>query len=159
MRDLLQEELTGPPATVVIVGKSYPIAFTMAAAIAYKKATGKSLFDLAESKQISLAADPERWLACLWAGLHQEDEKGEWTAPLTLPQLKRLRIVGSQLTNIDAAMWAAFANGMPKSKEDADPKDAAPGELEPVPSLKASPGLIGSTRAPDVVSASGAESS
>jgi|ERR1700683_131486 len=126
MKDLLQEELTGAEITVTIVGEEYPIAYNMAAAIAYKKATGKSLFDVEESKHLSLVEDPERWLALLWAGLHQEDAEGNWAAPLTLRQLKRLRIADAQLAVLDAKIWSAFRANMPKAKEDPDPNALAP---------------------------------
>src|ERR1700676_5333801 len=118
MTDLLQQELTGPPVTVTIAGKAYPIAFTMAAAIAYKQTTGKSLFSLEESIHISLVEDPERWLACLWAGLHQEDAQGKWAAPISLQELKRLKIAQSKLVEIDSSMWAAFRGDMPKPREE-----------------------------------------
>jgi hypothetical protein len=90
MVDLLQEELTGPPVFVVIAGKECPLTYTMAAAIAYKQQTKKSLFDIDESRLIDLREDPERWLQCLWAGMHQEDAEGKWVAPFTLAELKRL---------------------------------------------------------------------
>ena len=125
MKDLLQQELTGPPVTVAIAGKEYLIAYTMAAAIAYKQATGKSLFSLEESKHIGLTEDPERWLACLWAGLHQEDAQGKWAAPISLQELKRLKISQSGLAEIDARMWAAFRGDMAKPREDESPNAEA----------------------------------
>jgi hypothetical protein len=130
MNDLLQEEITGPSVTVEITGKQYPISFTMAAAIAYKQATGCSFFSLEESKQIELVTDPERWLMFLWAGLHQEDASGKWGAPLSLQELRRLKIATAELIKIDAAMWSAFRADMPR-KEDAAPNAVAPGEPEP----------------------------
>ena len=58
MTDLLQQEITRPPVTVTIAGKAYPIAFTMAAAIAYKQATGTALlsYPLRTASTCALAA-------------------------------------------------------------------------------------------------------
>jgi hypothetical protein len=149
MTDLLQQELTRPPVTVTIGGKECPLAFTMAAAIAYKQATGKSLFNLEESRSISLVEDPERWLACLWAGLHQEDAAGKWSAPISLQELKRLKIAQANLVEIDAAMWTAFRGDSPKPREEDSRPNAAAAEddrILPVQGLSLTP--PGSTPVP-----------
>jgi len=164
MKDLLQQELTGPQVTVSIAGKEHPISYTMAAAIAYKQATGKSLFSLEESKHISLIEDPERWLACLWAGLHQEDAQGKWVTPISLQELKRLRIAQSGLVTIDASMWAAFRGDMPKPREDetSPNAEAAIATENPEPAIAAIALSLtppGCTPVPDGASDSAASSS
>jgi hypothetical protein len=121
MSDLLQEELTGPPVTVTIAGKDYPLAYSMASAIFYKKATKVSLFAPGESTKIPLTEDPERWLALLWAGLHQEDAQGNWSAPLTLRELMRLKIADADLAMLDAAIWSAFRKSNPDPRKEEDP--------------------------------------
>jgi|SRR5580704_369629 hypothetical protein len=153
MTDLLQEELTGAPVTVTIAGVEYPLTYTMAAVILYKQKTSDSLF-LAESfTRIDLGADPERWLFCLWAGLHKRDAKGEWRSPLTLEALQE-KIDFSNAAEISIAMAKALTSSMPKPrKEDTSPNAAAPGELAQPPAIVANPPkiknaeLIGSTPA------------
>jgi len=145
MTDLLQQEITGPPVTVMIAGQEYPLAYPMAAACAYKQATGKSMFDPQESASLSLRTDPDRWLALLWAGLHQEVSAGNWTAPVTLQDLRRLRIADADLAKLDAAVWAAFRPSQParkERKETADPNAGAPGEPAPLAVFAVKPATI-----------------
>jgi hypothetical protein len=147
MNDILDTELTGPQTTVLIRGTQRPLAYPLHAVILYKQKTGDSLFVSENFKKIDLQTDPERWLACLWAGLHQFSD-GKWTAPFSLEELESL-VDFSNSVEISVSMVKALTQSMPKAAEDADPKEAAPGEPEQPPKS------TGSTTGPseDLVSA------
>ena len=129
MKDVLEQELTGVPVTVLIRGTERPLAYPMHAAILYKQRTGDSLFVSENFKKIDLAADPERWLNCLWAGLHQFDQETKcWKAPFTFEELQAL-VDFSNAGEITVQMVRALAQHMPKPKA-LDPKAEAPGPIE-----------------------------
>jgi hypothetical protein len=126
MKDLLQQELTGPPVLVRLKGMQFPLAYPIHAVILYKQKTGDSLFVADSFKKIDLGADPERWLACLWAGLHYQRETGEWKSPFTLEDLQGM-IDFSNAGEISVAMAKALTQSMPRPrKEDTDPNAGAP---------------------------------
>jgi hypothetical protein len=155
MTDLLQYEIAGPSVKVRLRGGEYPLAYQMHAVILYKQKTGDSLFLGGSFKKIDLGADPERWLACLWAGLHSQNLKGDWHAPFSLPQLEGM-IDFSNAGEISIAMARALVQSMPKPrKDDADPNAAAPGEPEQEarqPGTALSMTLPGSTPVPAAAS-------
>lgn len=132
MNDILQEELTGPQTTVMIRGTERPLAYPLHAVILYKQKTGDSLFVSENFKKIDLQTDPERWLACLWAGLH-EFLDGKWTVPFSLEELESL-VDFSNSVEISVQMVKALTQSMPK-KAESDPNVAAPGEPVQPPKL------------------------
>lgn len=128
--DLLDQEITGLPITVRIRGSERPLAYPLHAVILYKQLTGDSLFAKEVYDKIDLSTDPERWLACLWAGLH-EFVDGKWKVYCTREELGSL-IDFSNASEISIAMVRALTQSMPKvKKENSSPKEAAPGEPEP----------------------------
>ncbi len=123
--NLIDREILGEPVTVMIGGALRPLAYPMHAVILYKQKTGDSLFDAKCWPLIDLMSDPERWLACLWAGLHEQQTDKSWKSPLTLDELGGL--VGfDNAGEISRAMVRALTQYMPKAKDASDPKDAAP---------------------------------
>jgi hypothetical protein len=159
MKDLLQQEITGAPVTVRIRGLDRTLAYPLYAVILYKQLTGDSLFVKASFEKIDLATDPDRWLKCLWAGLHVFNR--EWSVPFPLEELAVL-IDFSNAGEISIAMARALTQSMPKArkedarKEDADPNAEAPGSpaliaVDPVSSVT-SPASTGSTPEPVDVS-------
>ena len=129
MKDVLDQEITGSPATVLIGGRSHQLAYPMHNIIVYKQRTGDSLFDVEAWPRIDLKQDPERWLACLWAGLHLQQEDKVWKAPYTFEELGAL-VDFRNAGEISSAMVKALTRYLPKP----DPKAPAPGE----PALDAS---------------------
>jgi hypothetical protein len=106
---------------------------------------GDSLF-LAESwLRIDLNSDPERWLACLWCGMHELQADGEtWKAPFTRVELEYSIGLCQETRQISDKMIEAMTAWMPKAKAP-DPNAAAPearkapapitiAEVEPIPS-------------------------
>jgi hypothetical protein len=221
MPDLLQQELAGPPVTVVIGGNSYVLTYGMAAVIVYKtetariersrpqpvvkdpkcicgepqsRHTGPSQIILGEDEEllcwafrlydplqgdslltreswsrIDLDLDPERWLACLWAGLHRLVRDGsneKWEAPMSLASLGSMIPVGPDARQLSIAMVKAlrYAAVQPR-KDDADPNVEAPAAdlTKDVPAQSsasgASPTSTGSTPEPGAASESAAPSS
>jgi hypothetical protein len=112
MRDALEKEIAGDAITVQIRGTERPLAYPMHAVILYKQLTGDSLFVQNAFDKIDVREDPERWLKCLWAGLHVFAE-GKWTAPLTFEELSAL-IDFSNAGEISIQMAKAVTQSMPK---------------------------------------------
>ena len=127
MTDILEKEITSGPVPVSIRGSIHPLAYPMHNVIVYKQQTGDSLFDTQAWPRIDLQQDPGRWLACLWAGLHQQQSDKSWKAPYTIEELGALVDFGNA-AEISIAMVKALLQFMPKPKDDA-PKAPAPGEL------------------------------
>ena len=136
MKDILEQEITGSPVTVLICGRSHELAYPMHNVIVYKRCTGDSLFDVDAWPRIDLTEDPERWLACLWAGLHLQMEDKSWKAPYTIEELGAL-VDFRNAGEISSSMVKALTRYLPKP----DPKAPAPGEPAPEASQtrKASP--------------------
>src|SRR5882724_11421640 len=87
MNDALQKELA-KPGVLALGDLEYPFAFPMGAILAYKEKTGDNLFQLENWKKINPAEDPERFLYCLWAGLHAYDpDQGKLVPALTVDQI------------------------------------------------------------------------
>jgi hypothetical protein len=128
MIDALAKEITdGGPAEVRIRGVMYLLAYPMHNVIVYKHQTGDSLFAAANWLKVDLEEDPERWLACLWAGLHQEQSDHSWKAPVTLAELGGL-VDFSNASQITRAMVQALTSYFPKRKDSASPNATAPAE-------------------------------
>lgn len=160
MQDVLEKEITGEPVLVAICGTERPLAFQMHAVILYKQKTGDSLFDPKSWSKIDLQTDPERWMACLWAGLHQQQPDKSWKAPFTLDELGGLiKFDFAETTAITVQIGKALAAYMPKPKpaEPDSPKAPAPGELALIEgtkeTAKVNSFVSGSGPAPSSVSA------
>jgi hypothetical protein len=159
MNDALEKQITGEPVTVTICGTPRRLEYRFAAIIAYQEKTGDSLFDRSAYGRIDLAKDPKRWLACLWAGLHEPQPDKSWKAPFTFEELTGLVDLSPEnAAEISIAMVRALRSYFPKAKDEPVPKDAAPGELAPnqTPTSPTSPS---STRAPGADSALAGSSS
>jgi hypothetical protein len=133
--DVLEKEITGGPVTVEIRGSLRALAYPMHNVIVYKQQTGDSLFAAESWQKIDLQTDPERWLACLWAGSHEQQSDKSWKAPYTLEELGALVDFGNA-AEISIAMVKALTAFMPKAKE-VSPKAPAPElvevEIDPLP--------------------------
>jgi hypothetical protein len=132
--DVLEKEITGGPFTVTIRGTARPLAYSMYAVILYKQKTGDSLFDPASWPRIDLQQDPARWMACLWAGMHEQQADKSWKAPFTIDELGGL-IGFDNAGEISVAMVKALTQYMPKAKEQSSPKMEAPAGSEATPEL------------------------
>lgn len=111
---------------------------------------GDSLFDFEAWRKIDINVDPERWLVCLWCGMHERQDNGTWKAPLTLAELEDAIGISPETRTISEKMFDALAAWMPKGKA---PNAAAPGEPaqeNPKPPSSADSGLA---PASDTVSA------
>jgi hypothetical protein len=149
MADILDHEINGAPVTVNIRGTERPLCYSMHNVIVYSQLTGDSLFVKASFEKIDLAKDPEKWMACLWAGLHElSPDKKTWVAPFTLAELGAL-VDFTNAGDVSVSMVRALAASMPKPKEK-DPKAEAPSKVE----QPKSPNSHGSMRAHEGVSAS-----
>ena len=133
MKDVLEKEITGPALTVEIRGSVHPLAYPMHNVILYKHATGDSLFDAKSWPRIDLQTDPERWITCLWAGLHQRNADGTWKAPYTFEELGAL-VDFSNAAAISIEMVKALTAHMPKAK-DVPPNVEAPAAPGDAPTL------------------------
>lgn len=112
--DILSREIAAP--VLVMVGGAYHIiAYPMHAVILYKQRTGDSLFQAESWKRIDLENDPERWLSCLWAGLHQRQADGAWRSPYSYDDLAGLVHFGNA-GEISQAMVKALIAFMPKAE-------------------------------------------
>jgi hypothetical protein len=125
MKTVLDREITGEPVLVSIRGTERPLAYPMHAVILYKQKTGDSLFVGENWAKIELTADPERWLACLWAGLHVQQPDKSWKSPFTLDELGAL-IAFDNAGEISLVMAKALKQYLPKAED--DPKTQAPAD-------------------------------
>jgi hypothetical protein len=142
MQDVLEKEIAGgEPVTVRIRGTERPLAYPMHAVILYKQLTGDSLFARENYDKIDVREDPERWLKCLWAGLHQFAE-GKWMAPVTIEELGAL-VDFSNAGEISVQMAKAITQAMPKADPDAKKEKALAVTHEKLPPISA-----GSTSGP-----------
>lgn len=98
---------------------------------------GDSLANRFSWARIDLDLDPERWLACLWAGLHQLQPDGKtetWKAPMTLGALGAMLPVGAGLRELSMKMAEALIQHQPRVKEpDRKNADAPAAETTPAP--------------------------
>jgi hypothetical protein len=149
MTDVLEKEIAGgDPITVRIRGSERPLLYTMHAFVLYKQLTGDSLFVQENFAKIDVREDPDRWLKCLWAGLHQF-AGGKWTSPFTLEELGAL-LDYSNTGEIAVPMAKALTRSMPKADPDAR-KEPAPEVADPAPVItreKLTPISSGSTSEP-----------
>jgi hypothetical protein len=158
MTDALEKQITGEPVTVLIAGTARRLEYRFAAIIAYQEKTGDSLFDRSTYQRIDLAKDPKRWLACLWAGLHEKQPDKSWKAPFTFDELTGLVDLSPEnAAEISIAMVNALRSYFPKAKDEPVPKDAAPGELAQNPTT--SPTSPSSTPGPGYDSTSAGSNS
>lgn len=142
---LLEQELTGTAPVLVKLGaKKYPLAYPLHAVLLYKsetlkierdravdeesraKAKGDNLFQTNTWNKIGPDDDPERFLACLWVGLHQEQPDHTW-----LPELSKEEICSladfSNAPDIVLAITKALLSYFPEEKKEA----ASPNEQTP----------------------------
>jgi hypothetical protein len=128
MPDALDIEITdGGPAEIMLRGTVHRLAYPIHNVIVYKRQTGDSLFAKTSWSKVDLEEDPERWLACLWAGMHQEQPDHTWKAPFTLEELGGL-VDFSNSNAITLAMVKAMISYLPKKKEGTSPNATAPAE-------------------------------
>jgi hypothetical protein len=124
MNATLEQELTGgAPVTVKLGGEEYPLAFPMHAVILYKQLTGDNLFHGGWEK-IAPLEDPERFIACLYAGIQTYDaEHDSWRAPLSQNRLMSLIDFGPGVNEICGAITRALTRCFPKVEASAgEPK-------------------------------------
>lgn len=132
----------------------------------YDPLQGDSLLTSASWKRIDLDLDPERWLACLWAGLHRLTSDGQrWEAPMSLASLGSMIPVGPGARELSMKMVEALSYGSVKPrKEGASPNAGAPAASEAPAQSEPSPSslsmtLPGSTPVPAAASDSAAPNS
>lgn len=124
----------------------------------YDPAQGDSLLTPGSWKRIDLDQDPERWLACLWAGLHQLSKDGtKWEAPLSLAALGSKIPVGAGARALSLKMIEALQSSAERPrKADTSPNAAAPELVRKGPPAPPHPVMstesTGSTPAQDVAS-------
>ena len=112
------------------------------------RTSGDSLYDWRAWLEIDLNIDPERWLACLWAGLHERQADGKtWKAPFTFDELQETIGLSPEVRAvIDAKMREAMTAWFPKAKpKDASPNGQAAPDAGPAPSTTVSQTNAGST--------------
>jgi hypothetical protein len=117
--DLLEKEITGAPVTVTLGGEEYTLAYPISAIILYKQKTGDNLFRRESWQKVAPVEDPERFLACLWAGLqtHHPD--------MSIDKLGGL-VDFHNAAELNLAIARAIASYFPQNKEGADPNAMAP---------------------------------
>jgi len=94
---------------------------------------GDSLFNFESWLKIDLASDPERWTACLWAGMHELQPDGKtWKAPFTFEELEASIGICAETRAIDVKMGEAMRAWWPKAKAP-DPNAQAAPEASPAP--------------------------
>lgn len=81
--------------------------------------TGDSLFQMENWRKINPEEDPERLLACLWAGL-------ESNHPELKPEQLELLVHPGNVTEITVAIAKALASYLPRRAESPDPNAPAP---------------------------------
>jgi len=87
---------------------------------------GDSLFTPESWLKIDLNIDPERWLVCLWCGMHEQQPDGKWIPPFTLAELETKLGLSADTRQFNDPMFEAMTSWMPKAKK--IPNEAAPGE-------------------------------
>jgi len=123
----------------------------------YNPVQGDSLFFPSSWTRIDLDVDPERWIACLWAGLHQLQPDGlSWKAPMTLAQLSGMIPIGDAARQISLRMVKAVNLASTKAKEPDPNAPPAPAKPAAAPEEKTIPIVAptsdGSGPAPDAAS-------
>ena len=129
MPDQLDNQINGAVMKVTIRGAERPLEYRFAAVLAFQEKTGRSLFDRKVFLDLDPAKDPALWLACLWAGLHEQQPNGKWKAPYTFDELTGLIDFDPDgVQAISLEMVKALAARMPKAKDVAHPNAAAASE-------------------------------
>lgn len=87
---------------------------------------GDSLFLFDSWMKIDLNIDPERWMACLWCGLHHRGQDGRWRAPMTIDELGEKLGLNADTRKITDRMYEALTAWF--SRPATGPNAPAPGE-------------------------------
>lgn len=121
MDSALQQELAAPVLARLLdpAGqlRSYELVFNIRAVILYKQKTGDNLFNTATWTAINPGEDPERFQACLWAGLQAKHPE------IGLEDVGTM-VDFSNVVPVTTAIADAFAAHMPR--EESRPNVAAP---------------------------------
>jgi hypothetical protein len=127
VNDVLEKELTGGGPVMVKLGeKEYPLAYPMHAVLLYKQLTGDNLFQGNCWQKIAPMDDPERFMACLFAGLHVYDRQTDtWHAQLSREELGVLIDFGN-VHDLCIAITRALTRFFPKAKKDAQGESKLP---------------------------------
>lgn len=125
--DVLEKAITGEPVTVEIRGSVHRLSYPIHNLIVYQQKTSDSLFDREAWKRIDLQQNPDRWFACLWAGLHELQPDGTWKVPYSYEQLGAL-VDFANAAEISVKMVKALiahfpAPEKPSPKAQPDPSD------------------------------------
>ena len=123
MNDALRNELA-KPGKLTLDGQQYPFAFPMGAILAYKEKTGDNLFQLENWKKINPAEDPERFLYCLWAGLHRYDQEEHKLVPALSVDAIAAVVDFANVKDLAQAIGDTLNSYFPKAVESADPNAA-----------------------------------
>ncbi len=94
---------------------------------------GDSLFVAETWLKIDLNVDPERWLACLWCGIHERQADGKWRAPFTLAELEEKLGLSGETRQYTDSIFEALTAWMPKAEK--DPNREAPAAEVSQPAL------------------------
>lgn len=143
MNEALKQEIIGRSAVFVSLGgQPYRLEFPMHAVILYRQLSGDNLFDGECWKKIAPLEDPERFIACLWAGLHRFED-GKWMVPFSREQLEML-VDFQNVTPTCEAVALALASYFPKAKPLGETALQAQAEAssEPSPSPNSGPSLV-----------------
>jgi hypothetical protein len=119
-----ESQHTGPSRTISVNDQIECWGFRL-----YVPINGDSLLTPETWKRIDLDLDPERWLACLWAGLHRLSNDGlKSEPPMSLASLAAMIPVGASARALSVKMVEAlkYSSSQPP-REDASPNAGAPG--------------------------------
>jgi hypothetical protein len=134
MSDAIQSEITGPPVMVAIGGRELPLSYPLHALFLYKRLTGDTLFLFTNWQKLDFEENYECWMACLYAGLHQQQRDGSWRAPYSRVELE-IMINLSNGPEIHRAMVAALTAWMPKEKKTQPNESAATNPKSETPAM------------------------
>jgi hypothetical protein len=134
MNELLRQEII-PTVMVKLGDKEYPLNFPMGVVLLYKQRTGDNLCQTDTWHKIAPAEDPDRFLACLWAGLHRYDPASKkFVEVLSYDDLGALIQIW-EAAEITVALAKALTLHFPTEKKEPDPNGQAP-EKAPARKLK-----------------------
>ncbi len=95
----------------------------------YDPIQGDSLYSQQSWHRIDLDVDPERFLVCLYSGLHQPKKGGdgnEWEAPMTLAELATKIPLGPGARDLATLMILALVQSQPRPPKEPSPNAEAP---------------------------------
>lgn len=111
--DILDQEIT-PSVPITLGKKTYKLAFSMAAVLAFKQKTGRNMFSAEGWTGFNLRDDPDSICAFFWAALQTFHPEITYEQALRMANFSNMRLISDKC---DEALKVFFPTPEPKEEQ------------------------------------------